>query len=412
MLQDPRPRSEVRAGWRVLLSALLGTGLGLPTLPFYTVGIFAPLLSAEFSWSFASIFGGLIITTFVILFGGPVVGHFVDRYGARVIAAVSLAGLGLGYATLALLDGSIVQYYVSWALLSVAGLGATPISFTRAINDAFVEQRGLALGIALSGIGVCALLVKPLAGVLVDYGGWRMAIVAIGALPLLIGAPVVFLGLRVARAGDGSPVRMLEERSGVPSLTLKEAVRTRAFAILVAAFVIISFANGAPIPHLENILRSVHVDPQEIVTLTSFIGVAVIAGRLVGGWLLDRIWAPIVGIVAAAGAACGCWMLSQDALGQSEALVAIMLLGFAGGVEGDLLAYLIARYLGVRSYGAVYGTIFGLFALGAGAGPALLGHTFDRVGNYSLAMQVCMFLLLLAACLLFGLGRYPDREGA
>jgi MFS family permease len=412
MSQHPRPLSEVRAGWRLLLAAMLGTGLGLPTLPFYTIGIFAPLLSAEFGWSFASIFGGLIVTTLVILFGGPLVGHLVDRRGARVVAAVSLAGLGLGYMTLASLDGSLAQYFVSWTILSVAGLGATPISFTRAINDAFVEQRGLALGIALSGIGVCALLVKPFAGALIDYAGWRMAIVAIGALPLLIGAPVVFFGMRFARADESTPVQNVAYRSRIPELTLRQAVRTRAFAILVGAFVVISFANGAPIPHLENILRSVHVDPKEIVTLTSFIGVAVIAGRLVGGWLLDRIWAPIVGIVAAAGAACGCGLLAQSSLSPTEALVAIMLLGFAGGVEGDLLAYLIAHYLGVRSYGAVYGTIFGLFALGAGAGPALLGHTYDRIGNYSLAMNICMLLLLLAAGLLIGLGRYPDRGDA
>src|SRR5687768_6587171 len=101
MSHAPRSLSEISAGWRLLLPAMLGTGLGLPTLPFYTIGIFAPLLSVEFGWSFASIFGGLIITTLVILFGGPIIGHWVDRRGARVVAAVSLAGLGLGYMTLA-----------------------------------------------------------------------------------------------------------------------------------------------------------------------------------------------------------------------------------------------------------------------------------------------------------------------
>src|SRR5262245_48065219 len=138
--------SELRSGWRVRLvfAALVGTGLGLPTMPFYTVGIYAPLWAQQFGWSFASIFGGLIVTTSVLLFGGPWVGLLVDRYGARRVAATSLAGLGLGYMTLAMIDGSIVQYYVSWTLLSLAGIGATSISFTRAINGAFVRQRGMA----------------------------------------------------------------------------------------------------------------------------------------------------------------------------------------------------------------------------------------------------------------------------
>jgi predicted MFS family arabinose efflux permease len=387
----------------------LGSGLGLPTLPFYTIGIFAPILAREFGWSFASIFGGLIVTTLVLLFGGPLVGHLVDRHGPRTIAAISLIGLGLGYMTLALSTGSIVQYYASWAVLSVAGIGATSISFTRAINSAFIERRGLALGIALSGIGLFAFAVKPLAGWLTNVADWRMAIVAIGLLPLLIGAPVVLWGLGTRPVAKGVPENALASQP--PGLTLKEAVRTRAFAILVCAFVVISFANGAPIPHLENILRSVRMDPDDTLATASLIGIAVILGRLIGGWLLDRIWAPIVGIVVVSGAACGCWILAQQTVSHTEAMAATLLLGFAGGVEGDLLSYLIARYMGVRSYGAVYGTIFGLFALGAGAGPSLIGYAYDRLGSYSQILMGCALLLVLAAGLLLCLGRYPGERG-
>lgn len=410
MSRSPRlnASAEIRSERRLLSSALLGTGLGLPTLPFYTVGIFAPILAHEFGWSFASIFGGLIVPTVVLLVGGPLVGHLVDRHGARVIAAVSLAGLGLGYMTLAFSTGSIIQYYASWTALSVAGIGATPISFTRAINGVFVERRGLALGIALSGIGLFALIVKPLAGWLVDITDWRMAIVAIGLLPLLIGAPIVLWGLDPSCDAKRAPARSLAPQS--TGLTLKEAVRTRAFAILVCAFVVISFANGAPIPHLENILRSVRIDPHDALALTSLVGVAVIAGRVMGGWLLDRIWAPIVGVAVLSGAVVGCGILSQPTVSESEAMTAILLLGFAGGVEGDLLAYLIARYMGVRSYGAVYGTIFGLFALGAGAGPSLIGFAYDRLGSYSQILLACALLLVLAAALLLSLGRYPVEQ--
>ena len=403
--------SEIRTGWRLLVAAVLGTGLGLPTLPFYTVGIFAPTFSKEFGWSFASIFGGLVVTTAVLLFGGPIVGHLVDRHGARRIAALSLAGLGLTYMTLALSTGSIVGYYVSWVALSVFGIGATPISFTRAVNDAFVERRGLALGIALSGIGLLAVIVKPLAAALIDLAGWRATVIVIGALPLLIGAPVVLWGLRSDKTSGGEGQRSLS-LSPLPSLTLKEAVRTRHFAILVCAFVVISFANGAPIPHLENILHSLRIDPAQALTITSVVGVAVIAGRVAGGWLLDRVWAPLVGMVVALGAAGGCWILSQDSVSSIEAVIAIVLLGFAGGVEGDVLSYLIARYLGVRSYGAVYGTIFGLFAVGAGAGPSLIGFAYDRLGSYSQILPVCAVLLVLAAGLLLGLGRYPEARHA
>jgi predicted MFS family arabinose efflux permease len=395
--------SELRAGWRLIVAALLGTAFGLPTLPFYTVGIFAPIFASQFGWSFAAIFGGLIVSTLVLLLGGAWIGSVIDRRGARTVAAASLAGLGLGYMTLALLDWSIAQYYVSWLILSVAGIGATSISFTAVINGAFSEIRGFALGLALSGIGLFALIVKPLAGWIIEVAGWRACIVAIGCLPVLA-MPVVLWAVPARPTGPA-------ERGATDS-GLKNAVRTRAFGLLVCAFVAISFANGAPIPHLENILRAAHIDSQAIPNLTSSIGAAIILGRVVGGWLLDRLWAPIIGVVVLCAAALGLVLLSQAGVDASTARIAILLLGFAGGVEVDLLPYLTARYLGVRSYAAVYGLLFGLFALGAGVGPSLIGWAFDRFASYSQILTVCAGLLALAAILLLCLGRYPQDARA
>jgi predicted MFS family arabinose efflux permease len=395
--------SELRAGWRLIVAALLGTAFGLPTLPFYTVGIFAPIFASQFGWSFAAIFGGLIVSTLVLLLGGAWIGSVIDRRGARTVAAASLAGLGLGYMTLALLDGSIAQYYVSWLILSVAGIGATSISFTAVINGAFSEIRGLALGLALSGIGLFALIVKPLAGWIIEVAGWRACIVAIGCLPVLA-MPVVLWAIPARSAAPA-------ER-GAADGGLKKAVRTRAFGLLVCAFVAISFANGAPIPHLENILRAAHIDSQAIPNLTSSVGAAIILGRVAGGWLLDRLWAPIIGVVVLCAAALGLVLLSQASVDASTARIAILLLGFAGGVEVDLLPYLTARYLGVRSYAAVYGLLFGLFALGAGVGPSLIGWAFDRFASYSQILTVCAGLLALASILLLCLGRYPQDARA
>jgi predicted MFS family arabinose efflux permease len=396
--------SELRAGWRLIVAALLGTAFGLPTLPFYTVGIFAPIFASQFGWSFASIFAGLIVSTLVLLLGGAWIGYVIDRRGARTVAAASLAGLGLGYMTLALLDGSLVQYYVSWLILSAAGIGATSISFTAVINGAFSHVRGLALGVALSGIGLFALIVKPLAGWIIEVAGWRASILAIGCLPVLA-MPVVLWAIpaRSATSAEGHAA----DDGG-----LKKAVRTRAFKLLVCAFVAISFANGAPIPHLENILRSARIDSQAILTLTSSVGAAIIVGRIAGGWLLDRLWAPVIGVVVLCAAALGLVMLSRANIDASTARIAILLLGFAGGVEVDLLPYLTARYLGVRNYAAVYGALFGLFALGAGVGPSLIGLAFDYFASYSQILTVCAGMLLLAAMLLLCLGRYPEDARA
>ncbi|HEY4125357.1 MAG TPA: hypothetical protein VGM36_12135, partial [Rhizomicrobium sp.] len=95
--QSGAEQSELRANWKILVAATVGTALGLPSVPFYTIGIFAPIFAKTFGWSFASIFGGLSITAVTLLVGSTVTGLLVDRYGARRVAMISLFGLGLSY---------------------------------------------------------------------------------------------------------------------------------------------------------------------------------------------------------------------------------------------------------------------------------------------------------------------------
>ena len=85
-------------------------------------------------------------------------------------------------------------------------VGATAISFTHAVNSAFVARRGMALGITLAGSGVFAVWVKPFAHWTIEHFGWRATLVIIGLLPLVIGVPVVLWGLRsVGKPKSTSP---------------------------------------------------------------------------------------------------------------------------------------------------------------------------------------------------------------
>ncbi len=87
-------------------------------------------------------------------------------------------------------------------------------------------------------------------------------------------------------------------------------------------------------PNIENILGSLRLSPKEVVQLASLVGIAAVAGRLLGGVLVDRFWAPAVGTVILTLGAVACRF--------SMACIAILLLGLTSGVEFDLMAYLVA----------------------------------------------------------------------
>jgi cytochrome c2 len=87
-------------------------------------------------------------------------------------------------------------------------------------------------------------------------------------------------------------------------------------------------------------------------------------------------------------------------------MLCICLIGLAAGAEYDLLAFMVARYFGMKSYGGVYGALYSFFALGAGVGPVVFGSNFDRTHAYTESLHLASALFLIPAVALLALGRY------
>jgi len=395
---------EFRKGWRIVLASMLGVGLGLSPLPFYTIGVLAPRLASAFGWGMGQIFFGITVSTFVVLWAGPLAGILAGRYGARPVALASVALFAVSFMAFALSNGSLALYYCTWGAVAALGAGTLPITWTRGVNAWFNQRKGLALGITLMGTGAFGVVSKPLTAWLITGWGWQGAYVGLGLLPLLIALPVAFFLFRNVD-GDPSVTRSTHADQG---LTLAQALRDWRFWLMAAAFIPISFARGGPIPNMENILVWGGLPRQQIVGLTAFIGLSALTGRLVGGWLLDRFWAPGVALVILVLPGVSCWLLAHGALTHATALTSIVLIGFAVGVEYDLMAFFVARYFGMRGYTQIYSLLYVCFALGAGCGPAIFGWTFDKTGSYYGILTVSFAALLLGALSFLALGRYRN----
>lgn len=428
---------ESRRGWFVVISAMVGAAVGLSPIPFYTIGMFAPQLSDAFGWSFASMMGSIGVQSAAVMLVSPLAGLTVDRFGARPVALISLFLFGLCFMSLALSNGSLTLYYAQWALMSVLGAGTLSATWTRVVNGWFDRNRGLALGLASTGTGITGFLIKPYTAWIIEDYGWRNAFLAVGILPIVIGIPVVLWlfrenrveGTRPVGASATEVVSATEVASGAAltsekkeagrngdveknrtqevGLTLKQALRGRHFWILAISFFFIAFALTAPTPNLENILKTFDFGLSEVGAIAASFGLAVIAGRILGGWLLDRFWAPGCAVAVLLIPAAGCWLLAGDSLNAQMATVAVMALGFGAGFEFDLLAFLIARYFGQRNYGVIYGCFYTVIALGGGLGPVVYGYMFDKLGTYTHALTAGSISVMIGGVALLLLGSYP-----
>lgn len=409
---------EFKYGWPVVLASTLGIAFGMSPLPFYTIGVFAGPLKAEFGWTIDKIMSGLVVFTLVAMVASPLVGGLSDRFGVRRVALGSMLLFSLAMMSFALNAGSMPLYYIIWGVLALVGAGTLPMTFTRAISNWFNAKRGLALGVALIGTGLSGSLTKIYAAWVIAEYGWRAAYIAVGALPLCIAFPVAFFLFRdvddpraAARSSGLTAMRTATNTTtSVYGFTVPQALRDWRFWLLAAIFAPLSFAVGGPIPNMETLLGAKGFDTRDAVMLASFLGYSVFLGRLLGGYLLDIFWAPAVACVLLLMPAISMYLMTTEILTYSTALIAVVLIGVAAGMEYDLLAYLVSRYFGIRSYAAIYGCLYAFFALGAGFGPAVFGWAYEKTGSYDQVLIWSMWAFIGCSFAFLFLGRYRDAE--
>lgn len=398
---------EFRRGWGTILASALGIGLGMAAVPTYSMGLFAPYLVRQFGWSVGQIMASMSLITLMSLWAGPCYGALAERIGARRVVLVALPLWGIAFTSLALSTGSLTQFYLTWTLIGVIGAATLPITFTRAVNRGFDKAKGLALGMSMTGTGLFGIFGKPFLGAVLATHGWRAGFVALGLLPVLIAFPAVWWLLR-----DDADVTT--DRNQPPldltGLTTAQALRDWRFWVMALALIPISFALGGPVPNLELILKDGGLTVDQALTVTPLIGLAAITGRLVGGWLLDRIWGPLVGFVILALPAFSLWYLGSGLLDVGHARLATFTIGFALGIEYDMVAFFVARYFGLKRYGTIYGLLYVCFAAGAGFAPMIFGHNHDAYGNFHAILSLSSVALVVAAASFLTLGGYPSFE--
>lgn len=390
-----------------MLACILGSACGILAITFYTQGLFAAPVTAEFGWTRGEFFLGFTIMQLLGLLTAPAIGTIVDRIGPRTVGIAGLIGHALMYGVLAINPGSLAIWYLSFAGLAVCAAGTLPITWTTVVNSWFLRNRGLAIGMTMAGIGLAAALAPPYVQYLLEQFGWRGAYFGIGITALIIALPAVVWLFRMKPADTAPGDNAVPELWG---LSRPEAIRTYKFWALGTALLVITLCLIGMIPNFVPFLLDAGMPAQRAAEIAGVMGIAVICGRLLAGFLVDRFWAPAIAAVFFAMPVMALLLLANFDATERVALVAGIGLGLAAGAELDLLAFLTSRYFGVRHYGAVFGGIYAFFTVGSGLAPLMYARTFDALGTYRPIMMVAAVGLLFAIALLLSMGRYPDAR--
>lgn len=408
------PRYSIFYGWWIvavgMASLLLAGGIG-----FYTFGAFFIPLIDEFGWSRGQLSLAMTIAGLVGL-AGPLIGSWVDKYGARAVMAIGALVTGGAFALLGLTNPgwgpyAIWYFYVITFIMALGLVGILNIPVATSVSNWFVEKRGLAMGITLTGFGLGGLLMLPLASYLIATLDWRTAYHILGLIICVVLIPLSIFIIRgkpeeMGLLPDGKPpgkeqVEMPStgDAQAGPAWTLSAALRTKTFWLIVGALGLAFVGAGSVLTHLIPFLQDKEVSPQMASTILALTIGASIISRVIAGCIVDRV--PIKYVISF------CFFLQIGGLAlllasgsMTMVWAFVIIFGLAMGGMFALEPLLVSQYFGLTSFGAIYGGLWVFVTLAFVGGPAMAGYIFDITGSYDLAFIIFIIATLVATALI------------
>jgi MFS family permease len=389
-------------GWRVVLAACLGVMAGFGSLFVYTFSVFVKPLSTQFGWNREAISSGFAIAAVTLGFISPLLGRWIDRVGPRRIILPCMTIYVGAIFSLAFLRFGLWQFYLTCFVLGAVGNGAAHLAYSRSISTWFDRRLGTALAFVMVGAGLGAMILPVVAQSVITRVGWRAAYGSLGAIALVLGLPLSWLFIRDRGANQHKAARVTH--SGT---SWQAGLRSSPFWIVTGILFVSSISMNGSITHLSALLTDRGLTASRAALCASLLGGASLLGRVLTGWLLDRLFAPYVAFAINAITALGIFLLARaDTFFAGS--IAAALIGIGAGGEAATTPYLLTRYFGLRSFSTLYGFTWTFYAAAGAIGPVILGRAFDMTGSYASLLTILAAALGTIALINFLLPRYKD----
>jgi MFS family permease len=398
--------SEWRRGWPVVVAAHLG--MTLLGIFFFTAGVFFHPLEQQFGWTREQV---SISTTIVAISGmllSAPVGMVLDKWGTRRMALFGVPLVGITFASLSTLNGSMVQFIGLWVALAILVQFTMVTLWTKAVANNFTKSRGLALALAMMGNSVTILVAPRLANYLIEQYNWRTAYLVLGlgwgGLVTLTTFFMLHDGRNRHAIGSEVDQPKAEELTGY---TVREGLRSSAFIRLNSAAVICNILNIGFIVHLVEILVWDGLPRDTAVKVYSLLGIPMLIGTFSFGLVGQRFPAKWGTAFTVAGPAVSCVLLLQPGIPVSQAVVAVLFFGFVIGAQMPSFTYTSTLQLGMRSFGALQGFGNISVSLATALAPLLAARIYDSTHSYEPYLLAGIPLCVVAALLLLTLSSKP-----
>lgn len=338
------------------------------------------------------------------IFLSPFISKKLAKGNMHLIQSVGVLVFALAYGSYSF-STNIIHFYLLSFVLGVTYLTSTVIPISMMVTNWFQKKRGLAMSIAMTGIGLGGAVLSPLVTWILenDNLGWRVGYRVLALIMLVIALPVSVFVMRKSPEDKGLKPYGAEEEgvAGTGAKLVDTGVKMSVHASFSKLFFILiligmlanGIVNSGALGQFPPALETMHSAQLQatIISLYSFVG---IFGKLILGWINDKF-----GVVISSIFGCGFFALAFVfmLMGSNPSMLYIMAICFGLGMPvGNVSPPLVVSAVyGSEKYGEAYGITNSVMQLGMSLGSLMVALIYDTTKNYQIAWVLLLILSIV-----------------
>lgn len=398
-------------GWAIVFGCML-----IQAVPFSIAANLQPtftnyVMSAE-GFTLAQFSLIFTIGTVVSAVCSPFIGKLYSNPKANIklLYVIGVLILGGGFAAFSLAGDNIFIYYALSILVQIGSAIISAIGVPTLINGWFVENKGLAMGLAFAGGGLGNMFLQLLAGKWLPTIGYKATYLRFGIIAIVVALPIALFILRLPKSQDELAANVSKKKkdsvdtgSTKWGYSFAEVTKMKHFWIFAASFLFVGLYVGGMvlqfIPYLQT-LESQGIFLLGSATVAAAFGFFSMFGNLFGGVLFDKLGITksllLAAILVMASGLSLIFIPKANILGYVFAIcIGIAMYAYIIGPS-----YLTGALFGNREFGTILGIVQIFFAAGFGIGTTLFGVVVDIAGFNAGWISTIIYTLIAYAGLL------------